>query len=106
MVRPRSHSFPGAAILTLSRAVIVDLHLGALTAGSVNVRHLHLAGSDLGLEVELLKDGHADLRASLSVMDVNIEDQSKTTAPVTILGRTMPRDLVRPLVSIGTRAVL
>ncbi|CDR48494.1 hypothetical protein NBRC10512_002153 [Rhodotorula toruloides] len=84
--------------------VIVDLHLGALTAGSVNVRHLHLAGSDLGLEVELLKDGHADLRASLSVMDVNIEDQSKTTAPVTILGRTMPRDLTTPssaLVQVG-----
>ncbi|BGP35945.1 autophagy-related protein 2 [Rhodotorula toruloides] len=83
---------------------IVDLHLGTLTAGSTNVRHLHLAASDVGLDVELLKDAHADLRAKLSVMDIKMEDQSKTTAPVTILSRTMLRDLTMPssaLVQVG-----
>ncbi|BGP04050.1 Autophagy-related protein 2 [Rhodotorula toruloides ATCC 204091] len=108
--RPGEGGFGGrakgrtACIIVSVTDAVVDLHLGTLTAGSTNVRHLHLAASDVGLDVELLKDARADLQAKLSVTDVKIEDQSKTTAPVTILSRTMPRDLTMPslaLVQVG-----
>ncbi|BGP28124.1 autophagy-related protein 2 [Rhodotorula toruloides] len=84
--------------------VIVDLHLGSLTNGSTNVRHLTLAASDLSIVVEVLNNANADFRAKLIVMDVKMEHQSKITAPVTILSRTMPRDLTTPsspLVHVG-----
>lgn len=79
--------------------VVVDLHLGALTTGSTDIRHLNLAASELGLGIEMLKDADVDFRAKLSVMDIKVEDRTKSglqTAPVTILSRTMPPNLVRP----------
>jgi len=85
----------------LTHTVIVDLHLDPLDPPTLDTskRHIRLLASDLGAQVDVLATGKDNLRASVRIMDVRIEDVTKQGGeipPLVVLARTMPRSLVRP----------
>ncbi|GAA5828512.1 hypothetical protein JCM11251_000826 [Rhodosporidiobolus azoricus] len=89
--------------------VIVDLSIDSLPPAAnaaesaaieaLPTRHLRASGSDLSVSLELVEDAEDDLRARVSLMDLQVEDTSASSAGTkrVLLARTLPRNLAAPI---------